>query len=180
MIKESEVIKIGLFNKPHGVKGELSFTFTNDIFDRAEINYIICSIDGILVPFFIEEYRFRSEQRALVKLEDVDSTEQAAMFTNHDVYFPIKYMESVEQDTPLTWNMFEGFEVIDEQHGAIGTIIAVNDATINTLFVVEYQDEELLLPAQEEFIRQVDIENCQLVVALPEGLLQLDHEFDDE
>ena len=27
MIKKDEVIKIGVFNKPHGVKGELSFTF---------------------------------------------------------------------------------------------------------------------------------------------------------
>lgn len=31
MIKKDEVFKIGIFNKPHGVKGEISFTFTDDI-----------------------------------------------------------------------------------------------------------------------------------------------------
>ena len=36
MIKKDEVFKIGVFNKPHGVKGELSFTFTDDIFDRVD------------------------------------------------------------------------------------------------------------------------------------------------
>ena len=30
MIKKEEVYKIGLFNKPHGIHGELQFTFTHD------------------------------------------------------------------------------------------------------------------------------------------------------
>ena len=42
MITREELIKIGRFNKPHGVKGELSFTFTDDVFDRTECPYIVC------------------------------------------------------------------------------------------------------------------------------------------
>ena len=71
MITREELIRIGRFNKPHGVKGELSFTFTDDVFDRTECSYIVCEIDGIFVPFFIEEYRFKSDTTALIKLEDV-------------------------------------------------------------------------------------------------------------
>ena len=82
MIKKEEVFKIGVFNKPHGVKGELSFTFTDDIFDRADCEYLICLLDGIMVPFFIEEYRFRSDTTALVKLDRIDTAEQARKFTN--------------------------------------------------------------------------------------------------
>ncbi len=88
MIKKDEVFKIGIFNKPHGVKGEISFTFTDDIFDRVECEYLVCLLDGIFVPFFIEEYRFRSDTTALVKLEGVDTSEKARMFTNVEVYFP--------------------------------------------------------------------------------------------
>ena len=69
MIKKEEVYKIGLFNKPHGIHGELQFTFTDDIFDRVDCDYLVCLLDGIFVPFFIEEYRFRSDSTALVKLE---------------------------------------------------------------------------------------------------------------
>ena len=47
MIKKDEVFKIGIFNKPHGVKGEISFTFTDDIFDRVECEYLVCLLDGI-------------------------------------------------------------------------------------------------------------------------------------
>lgn len=69
MIKKEEVYKIGLFNKPHGIHGELQFTFTDDIFDRVDCDYLVCLLDGIFVPFFMEEYRFRSDSTALVKLE---------------------------------------------------------------------------------------------------------------
>ena len=68
MIKREELIKIGQFNKPHALHGEISFTFTNDIFDRTECEYIVCNIDGIFVPFFIEEYRFKSNTTGLIKL----------------------------------------------------------------------------------------------------------------
>ena len=82
MIKREEVYKIGIFKQAPRIHGELSFTFTDDIFDRVEAEYLICLLDGILVPFFLEEYRFRSDTTALVKLEGVDTTERARMFTN--------------------------------------------------------------------------------------------------
>lgn len=51
MIKREDVYKIGVFNKPHGIHGELSFTFTDDIFDRVEAEYLICLLDGIFRTF---------------------------------------------------------------------------------------------------------------------------------
>ena len=69
MITREELIRIGRFNKPHGVKGELSFTFTDDVFDRTECSYIVCEIDGIFVPFFIEEYRFKSDTTAFTVID---------------------------------------------------------------------------------------------------------------
>lgn len=101
MIRKEEVYKIGIFNKPHGIHGELSFTFTDDIFDRVEAEYLICLLDGIFVPFFIEEYRFRSDTTALVKLEGVDTAERARMFTNIEVYFPVKHAEERTGRTQL-------------------------------------------------------------------------------
>ena len=61
MKRREDVYKIGRLGKPHGVKGEISFNFDDDIFDREDADYIILDIDGILVPFFIEEYRFKND-----------------------------------------------------------------------------------------------------------------------
>lgn len=178
MIKKDEVYKIGIFNKPHGIHGELQFTFTDDIFDRVDCDYLICLLDGIFVPFFVEEYRFRSDSNALVRLEGIDSSERARMFTNIEVFFPAKYAQDVE-DSELTWNFFIGFRMEDVNHGMIGEVVDVDTSTVNTLFVIDREDEELLVPAQEEFIVGIDQQKRLITVDLPEGLLNLD-ELEDE
>ena len=173
MIKKEEVYRIGIFNKPHGIHGELQFTFTDDIFDRADCDYLVCQLDGIFVPFFIEEYRFRSDSTALVKLEGVDTTERARMFTNVDVYFQVEHVDEAEAGE-LSWNFFVGFRMEDVHHGLLGEVVDVDITTVNTLFVVEQEGEELLVPAQEEFILGIDQEKKLITVELPEGLLNLD------
>ncbi|NDV59003.1 ribosome maturation factor RimM [Bacteroides sp. 519] len=174
MIREEEVYKIGMFNKPHGIHGELSFTFTDDIFDRVDNDYLVCLLDGIFVPFFIEEYRFRSDTTALIKLEGIETAEKARMFTNIDVYFPVKFVDEQTADEDLTWNFFKGFHVTDIQAGNLGKLTDVDESTQNVLFVVDYQGKELLIPAQEEFIVEIDKMHRTLTVDLPEGLLSLD------
>lgn len=173
MIKREEVYKIGMFNKPHGIHGELSFTFTDDIFDRVDCDYLVCLLDGIFVPFFIEEYRFRSETTALIKLEGVDTAERGRMFTNTDVYFPVKWAEEQEEGN-LTWSYFVGFLVQTVDGDTLGEIVEIDDATLNILFVVNHESKELLIPAQEEFITEIDQMHKVLTVNLPEGLLNLD------
>lgn len=173
MIRQEEVYKIGMFNKPHGIHGELMFTFTDDIFDRADCEYLICLLDGIFVPFFMEEYRFRSETTALIKLEGVDTAEQARMFANVDVYFPVKWADEADPGE-YTWNFFVGFTMHDVHAGELGKVVDVDDSTVNVLFVVERMEGELLVPAQEEFIVDIDQMHKTITVNLPEGLLTLD------
>ncbi len=171
MIRKEEVFKIGVINKPHGIKGEVSFTFTDDIFDRVEdCDYLVLLLDGIMVPFFMEEYRFKSDSTVLVKFEGIDTAEAARKFTNVEVYYPKKYMEETEEIS--SWNFFVGYKVQDVTHGVLGEITDVDDTTMNVLFVIEQEGEELLLPAHEEFIVDLDRKKHILIVDIPEGLLE--------
>ena len=137
-----------------------------------DCEYLICLLDGIFVPFFIEEYRFRSDTTALVKLERVDTNEQARKFTNVEVYFPKKYIEEDDSEDIPTWGYFVGFQVKDIKSGYLGEIVAVDDSTMNVLFSIERPDgEELLLPAHEEFMIKIEKKKRTLTVEVPEGLL---------
>jgi len=173
MIKKEDVFKIGRFAKPHGVKGELSLLTTSDLFDEAENPYLICDIDGILVPFFIEEYRFKSDSVTLVKLEYVDNEDAAREFVNRDVYYPLSEAHESDLVGDMTWDSFIGYTVTDEKHGLLGRITHVDESTINVLLQIDYKGTELLFPAVEELISDVDHPNKHMSVVLPEGLLDL-------
>ena len=176
MIRKEELYNIGKFNKPHGVRGELQFTFTDDIFDRVDCDYVVCLIDGIFVPFYIKEYRFKSDTTALVTLDGVETVEKARMFTNVDVFFPIKYItESEEEELALPY--FIGFVVHDESHGLLGVIKDIDDSTANILFdVVNEKGRHLLVPAQDELITDIDHEGKIITFNLPEGLVTMNDE----
>lgn len=170
MIRQEEVFPIGRLGKPHGVKGEIQFQFTDDVFDRVDADYLVLSIDGILVPFFMEEYRFRSDEVALVKFCDIDTQERASQLTGCEVYFPTKLSDATEEDG-LSWAEIIGYHLVDDANGRdIGAIVSVDDSTQNVLFCLE---DDTLIPAHPDWIVNIDRTNRVIRVNLPEGLLQL-------
>ena len=169
MIRREEVYKIGKLGKAHGIKGEISFLLDDDVFDRMDADYLVLDIDGILVPFFIEEYRFKTDSNALMKFEGIDSQEQARDLTGCDVFFPRDMANEEEGD--LSWASLVGFDLVDAETGkTIGKISSIDDTTINILFELE---DGKLIPASEELITDVDTKKQQIIINLPEGILEL-------
>lgn len=173
MIKTEDVFKIGQFAKPHGIKGEISLVTNSDVFEEAEELYIVCEMDGILVPFFVEEYRYKTDTVILLKLENVNSEQDAREFVNKEVFYPLDAVDAGDLVGDMTWDSFIGYSVVDENRGELGLITDVDETTINVLFQIDHNGEELLLPAVEELILSADHENKKLTVSLPEGLLDL-------
>jgi 16S rRNA processing protein RimM len=169
MIRDEEVYHIGKLGKTHGVKGEISFLFDDDVFDRIDADYLILKIDGILVPFFIEEYRFKSDANAIVKFEDIDTQERARELTGCEVYFPRELADTDENS--ISWAAIVGFDIIEaESEKTIGRIASVDDTTINILFELE---DGRLIPASEDLITAVNQQAHTISMHLPAGLLDL-------
>ena len=167
MIREDDVYKIGRIGKPHGIGGEVTLIFSDDVFDRVDAEYLVLMVDGILVPFFIEEYRFRSEEVALVKFEDIDTMDRAAELTGCDVFFP-RHLADIDNDV-LTWSQIVGYDIVDVASGkVIGRIESVDESTINVLLELA---DGTLIPAVDEFIDDIDHEARKLFMSLPDGLL---------
>ena len=169
MIKEENIYQIGRLGKTHGVRGEISFLFDDDVFDRVDADYLILKVDGIFVPFFIEEYRFKSDSNAIIKFEDIDTQERARELTGADVYFPRSLAEN--DDENLSWSVLVGFDIIEASSGrTVGRIASVDDSTLNILFCL---DDGRLIPASENLITAIDQQTHTLTMHIPEGLLDL-------
>jgi 16S rRNA processing protein RimM len=174
MIRKEETIKIGYFARPHGIKGELSLVTDYDLFEDVDDPYVICEMDGIMVPFFVESYRNKSRAVILVKLEDVDSETTAKTFVNREVFYPVTHWkESLADDS--SWKHLTGYMLSDKEQGELGVITYVDDTTINTLFTVDYHGKELLLPVADELVDSIDHKGRRIVMVLPEGIMELIH-----
>ena len=178
MIQRQQVYPIGRIGKPHGVKGEMNFMFDDDVFDRTDADHIIIETEGILVPFFFEEYRFRNDNTALIKLEGIDTQDQARELTNCIVYFERDQHPTSNTQHPLsemTWAQIVGFKIVDSQtNRCVGTIRSVDDSTINVLFEIEDNEQRrVLIPANEELIDAVDCQQQTISMSIPDGLLAL-------
>ncbi len=169
MISQDSVYRIGKLGKTHGVKGEITFFFDDDIFDRVDSDFLILKLDGILVPFYMEEYRFRSDEVALVKFESVDTQTRAAELTGTEVYFPVDAADGDEES--LSVARIAGFVIEDASTGlTVGRVARVDNTTANMLFELE---DGKLIPVAEDWIKEIDKDNRLIRMSLPEGLLDL-------
>ena len=172
MIRQEEVYEIGKIGKPHGVKGEVSLRFSDDVFDRVDAEYLVLEVDGILVPFFMEEYRFRTDEVALVKFEGIDTVERAAELTGSEVFFP-RSLASTD-DEELTWSQVIGYTIVnigsDGLEHEAGQIVEADETTENVLLTL---DKGQLIPAAYDLIEGIDHDTRRLLMRLPEGLLDL-------
>ena len=121
------------------------------------------------MPFFLEEYRFKSDANALVKFDGIDTLERAKELTGCEVYFPRELTD--EDSEHISWAEIVGYQLIDAETGSVaGTIASVDDSTLNTLFELE---DGRLIPASEELITHIDTKKHQIEIKLPEGILEL-------
>lgn len=171
MINREEIFPVGKLEKTHGLGGELSFTFTTDVFDTAEADFFVIEMDGIFVPFFIESYRFKSDTTGLIKFEGVDSEQKARELSSRELFLPNQFLSQMDE-SEIGLEYFVGFCLM-ESNETIGIITGVDESTENALFVVERDGEELLIPAVDDYILEIDHENHFLHMELPEGLLDL-------
>lgn len=172
MINPADTYKIGTLTRTHGLRGELQFVFTDDIFDRADTDHLLVDLDGILTPFYIEEYRFRSDSAALILFEDIDTVEAAQPLAGCHVYVERSLAGAVPDEVPSLRALI-GFRIQTEEGADVGEIVDIDDQTENILFVVAQGERELLVPAHEELIAQWLPDERRVVMRLPGGLLDI-------
>lgn len=176
MIKSESVFQIGYITRTHGLRGEVEMSFTDDCFDTGTADYLVLGVDGIQVPFFWEEYRFKNRDTAILKFEHVDSEKSARQLVGLIVYYPYDCVQ-VEDNDAQSLSSFQaliGFLVCEASGKELGRVISVNDSTVNILLTIEREDgHEVLIPFHHDFLLNFNLQKRTLLLQLPAGLLEL-------
>ncbi len=179
MIGKDDIEAIGKFLKTHALKGELNVQLDIDAdFIRPDIPLIV-KRDGIPVPFFISSVRPKGHFASLVKLDGIDSEEDAREFINQIIYARktdvAGYLgEDSDQEEGLYIDDMIGFRIVDAYtEKIVGKIERVDLSTANALFVTSTPDGEIFIPAAAELISGVDPVSRTVTVEIPKGLMNL-------
>ncbi len=172
MTTATDLLPVGHTQKPYGIRGELVLLFNRKAYAELEADFYFLEIDGIAVPFQVEELTFVTDTAVRVKFEDVDDEQAAARYARLEVLLPRELvLTAAEQEEP-EWRYFIGFTITDQHGVTLGIVEEVEDATINLLFIVRDGDKEHLIPATEDFIVAVDEKTKTLEMFIPEGLIE--------
>ena len=166
-IARKDFISVGVIEKTHGTQGEMRIQFN---IRKPLTEWAFLEIQGKPVPFYVESFQFTFEDEAMLKLRDVQSMEKAAQYVGYELLVPKgkqRKRDVYKEDE------FVGYTLIDEQLGTIGVVEALEEYPNQLLFRTQYQNHEVLIPAVEAFIKDINEAEQTIHLQLPEGLLEV-------
>lgn len=150
---------------PRGVRGELTVDPLTDFPQRFQPGATVWASGA---PYTVR--RARSHRgKLLLELEGIETQEQAAALRGLLLEVPEEDLAPLADDQYYRFQLL-GMEVVDRQGQPLGRIEEVLDTGANDVYLVQSPDGELLLPAIDAVVKEVDVAGRRMVVELMEGL----------
>lgn len=158
--------------RPHGLKGEVTISLDADSpADWENLKSIFIEKKSQLVPYFIEHISVRND-KAFVKLEDVNTPEEAALLKSGSLYLPKESRPKLARGEFYNEEVI-GFEVFDDVHGPLGFVEDVEQAGPNRFLIVTHIQKEVMIPVNGPFITGINKSKKKISVNLPDGFLDI-------
>lgn len=170
-INKDNCIEVGYIKKTHGIKGELNISLNEDLIsDLSELDFMFFKIDGLLVPFFVEETW--GEGQTIAKFKLIENKEKANEFVGCKLFLDRSEIQANEEE--LNPSVLVGFTLIDETEGEIGKITEVNDYGGNLVLTIDYNSTEVMVPYNEDLVTGFNFDEQILEMDCPEGLFNIE------
>lgn len=168
----TEYFNIGKLVAAHGLKGEL--ILQHDLGKKTSLKGLatifIEDKKNSFLPWFIESAQIKSEKEICIKLEGLESRELAMKLVSKKVWLPeADHKKFAAKTSPAS---ILGYMIIHEGE-ELGLVLEVIQQPQQLLCRLEIKGKEVLIPLHEESLQKIDHRKKQVVVSLPEGLLDI-------
>lgn len=159
---------IGRVARPWGIQGEVKVEIMTDFPDRFSLLRRV-HLGPQAVPFALEGFRLHGGA-ALLKLEGYHDRTSVEKLRGQLVQIPIEEAMPLEQDEYYEHQIvgLAVWTVAGEYLGTVGEVISTG---ANDVYVVRGQGWEVLIPAIEGVVLEINLAQGRLVVELMEGLI---------
>ncbi len=172
MITLEQVISIGTITRSFGKQGAILCRTTHDYWEQTQSDWLILSLDHILVPFRVKDWFTKGADGIVFELQDIDNEQQAQPLLQTEAFMLRADLSEASEDE-MAWTDLIGYEVEDTDQGPLGTITAIDDSTENILATLNSKLYTLnsklstLIPLHEDFIVAIDDKAHKLTITLP-------------
>ncbi|MBW2184983.1 MAG: 16S rRNA processing protein RimM [Deltaproteobacteria bacterium] len=170
---EETLVEAGTIAGTHGLRGDLKVrpnTNGSQVLFGAECVTLFCK-DGRQLTIDVVKTSMH-KQIVLLTLEGYDHIDKVEGFLGAKVFMAYEQFPQLE-DGCHYWHQLQGLQVVDSQLGDLGSLTSVLETSGHDVYVAEGCHGEVMFPAVEAFIDEIDLEQGQMRVTLPDGLIEL-------
>ncbi len=178
-MKKTDCYQLGYVAKTHGLHGEIGVVL--DVDDASlyeDLDSVLIEIKNQLVPHFVESITANND-KFIVALEGVDSLDKAKNLVGTTLYLPLSRLPKLKKGQ-FYFHEIIGYTVEDSQEGRLGIVRDVFSETSQPIIAMDYQGVEVLIPLSDEIVHEPNHETKTLPVSLPEGLLAVYMQTEDD
>ena len=164
---------LGHVSKVRGFKGEtILFLDVDDPSDYRGMKSVLIDMRGTLHPFFITSLVIDEKGFARTSFEGIDTREAATEISGKDLYLPLERLPKLPEDQYYLHDL-KGMQVKDAEFGILGEVENVMDFSQNPLIQILTEQNEILIPLNDGFVKKVDKSSKTIHVTVPEELLRM-------
>lgn len=170
-----DLIIVGRIVKAHGIRGELKVLPETDdpdlLLDIESIR--VGEHAGHTIRLTLEHVRFQPSKKglvALVSFKEIKTRDDAETLVKSFLYIPESDLK-LDDDEFLLHDLI-GCAVWDAEKGNIGSVKDVLEMPAQMVYLVERSGQpDVMIPAVDAFIEDIDLEARRIVIHAVDGLL---------
>lgn len=170
-MENSSLVPIGKVGKTHGVRGAVKIHPYGDTLEELEAGEKLLAVspDG-KAKLELTLAGVRPQQRVCIcEFDEINDMDRAQSLVGSELFVPQDRLAILPEGEYYHFQLI-GLEVITPEGDRLGIVRAILETGSNDVYVVDSDGKELLIPAIEDVIREIDLPNRRIVADLPEGI----------
>ena len=166
-----QTLRVGVITSTHGVRGEVKVFPTTDEKERfKDLKKVILDMGKEQKVLEIQSVRF-FKNLVILKFKGIDNINDIEMYKGKDLLVTREDAVPLEEGEYFIADLLD-LDVYSDEDEKIGILYDVMQTGANDVYVVKTEEgKEILLPAIDECILDINLEESRMTVHIMEGLL---------
>ncbi len=164
---EPEYLVIGRLRRSHGLAGEMTMDVLTDFPERITPGKVV-QVGEARAALTIRSVRPKNKEM-LVAFEGIHDPDSANHLRNQLVFVRVDELPPLPEGE-YYFHQLLGLRVLDQNGNLVGTLVEIIETGANDVYLIrnETTQNEMMLPAVDDFVLRIDLAERVIIVSPPE------------